>query len=405
MPIDVNKYNKFLTEYAEELDISPSKYKQAVERYNAVANWLENGGYEGCSGELKIYPQGSFRLGTVTRPIIHGKEVDYDIDLVCELPIQKHITSPQNIKSLVGNRIKENAMYSRMLDKEGRRCWTLNYAEQDDIGFHMDILPCIPDGMKGTVTAIELTHKENNDEYTWSCSDPSGYAAWFDRRNREAFLLVEKTQRLNIFRRDSAIFASVDEVPAQLVKTPLQRAIQIMKRHRDIRFNGDDSSDFKPISMIITTLAAKLYQNEADVFSALNNIITKLHAHAGLVDNKMLLDSNVASLNLIQRLNDGTWYIANPVNPDENFADRWHENNHARARAFFKWVEWLKNDLIDILSSSNSQHVRRMLTEGLGAYTANKYFQDIWFVPPSPAENVQPRKVNITHSPRPWRKN
>jgi hypothetical protein len=30
-----------------------------------------------------------------------------------------------------------------MLDKEGRRCWTLNYA--DGAKFHMDILPAIPD--------------------------------------------------------------------------------------------------------------------------------------------------------------------------------------------------------------------------------------------------------------------
>ena len=40
-------------------------------------------------------------------------------------------------------------------------------------------------------------------------------------------------------------------------------------------------------------------------------------------------------MGLIRRLPDGTWYVGNPVNPAENFADRWHEDGHVRARAFF----------------------------------------------------------------------
>ena len=53
-------------------------------------------------------------------------------------------------------------------------------------------------------------------------------------------------------------------------KSPLQRVVQILKRHRDLMFNGDES---KPISIIITTLAARAYNKETDVLDALVNVV------------------------------------------------------------------------------------------------------------------------------------
>ena len=76
-------YNQLLDRIARELDISPTDYKLAVQRYTAVGDWLQTGEYDGCEGVAHIYPQGSFNLGTVVRPIRDGKEASYDIDLVC----------------------------------------------------------------------------------------------------------------------------------------------------------------------------------------------------------------------------------------------------------------------------------------------------------------------------------
>lgn len=163
MSLNLKQYNQFLEQVAADLDISPSKYQQAVERYNSVGKWLEDGDYPGLSGQLKIYVQGSFRLGTVVHPLVEGKDADYGIDLVCELPTSKPETDPETIRSLIGDRLKENATYTRLLDKEGRRCWTLNYAEQDNIGFHLDVLPAIPDENYRSDTNIAITHKENHD--------------------------------------------------------------------------------------------------------------------------------------------------------------------------------------------------------------------------------------------------
>jgi Adenylyl/Guanylyl and SMODS C-terminal sensor domain len=45
---------------------------------------------------------------------------------------------------------------------------------------------------------------------------------------------------------------SIEDVPEWQVKTPLQRAIQILKSHRDVRFQGDPEN--RPVSIILITL-------------------------------------------------------------------------------------------------------------------------------------------------------
>jgi len=400
MTFNLKQYNQFLEQVAEDLDISPSKYQQAVERYKSVSKWLEDGDYPDCSGKMKIYVQGSFRLGTVVRPLIEGKDADYDIDLVCELPTSKPQTDPETIKSLFGDRLKANATYRRLLDKEGRRCWTLNYAEQDNIGFHLDVLPSIPDEDYRSDTSIAITHKEDSD-YSWSSSNPYGYALWFEERNKQAFLLAETQQKQAIYSRSSTIYASVDEVPSQLIRTPLQQAIQLMKRHRDQRFNGHILDDKRPISMIITTLAAYLYQNEGNVAVALQGIVEKLHAHNSLLHNQILADHSLARMNIIQKRNDGSWYIGNPVNPEENFADRWHEDKDARAKSFFMWVEWLKEDLVEILTSQNVQASRKSLNSSFGDSVTGKNFH-LLAAQVAPAI-ITPRQVSIDSAPKPWK--
>ncbi len=373
----VSNYNRFLEHLSEGLDIPPSKYQLAVERYTAVGNWLN----QNTNGQIesKIYPQGSFRYGTVIRPLKDGKDADYDIDLVCEIQADKTKSAPSAVKHYVGDRLKEHAKYKDMLDDEGRRCWTLNYAEADGIGFHLDVLPSVPEdvGSKNILNsagvpfgfanqAIALTDHVS-DDYEWASSNPNGYADWFEQKNRVMFRALEKSQKSLLFESNEGLYKSVDDVPGQLVKTPLQRAIQILKRHRDFRFFRLKSDDDKPISMIITTLAAVIYQNEPDVYSALTNIITKLSNHAELVKAVNFSESSMSPYPFIKRRQDGTWYLPNPVNPAENFADKWHENGHRKAKAFFQWVEWANTDILAILDYSNATNLEKSMSPFFGA--------------------------------------
>lgn len=397
MEIDKASYSRFLENVAAELDIPPGKYQEAVDRYQAVGRWLEGGRYPDCSDVPSIYPQGSFRLGTVVRPLREGIEADYDIDLVCELPIAKHRTDARSVKAMVGERLREHDRYRKLLDREGKRCWTLEYAERDGIGFHLDVLPAVPDSRGFLDTSIAITNRQGS-VYDWSASNPQGYGQWFDARNRAAFERVLMAQKRSIQARSATVYASVDDVPDRLVRTALQRSIQIMKRHRDTMFNHARHNDHAPISIIITTLAAALYRGEHDLHSALTGIITTLNGFAGLIDHRFAVHSG-ALARLISRTPDGRWSIANPVNPEENFADRWHEDGHARARAFFRWVTALKEDFIDILDAERVAEVRKRFSAALGASVVASH---LGLIAPVEAAASGFPKIHISRPAKPW---
>jgi hypothetical protein len=258
--------NKILLQMAQYLDISPTDYKIAQERFKAVKNWLDDGGYK--SGYLPdVYLQGSFRLGTVVRPYHNDKDGDFDIDQVCELTKYNELKSSEILKNDIGDRLKENSDYESMLDTEGKRCWTIEYAtENNRPGFHIDILPALKSD-EGTLHNIDITHKED-DIYSWSTSNPKGYYFWFKSKNAYSTSFIE-SQRSTIFNANKELYEIEENVPKQLFRTSLQRSIQIMKRHRDVHFVN---KDFKPISIIITTITAKVY-TQSNIIEIINEFI------------------------------------------------------------------------------------------------------------------------------------
>ncbi|MCD6475545.1 MAG: nucleotidyltransferase [Anaerolineaceae bacterium] len=365
-----------LQKAAQKLDISPSKYKQAMERFDAMHSYLLEGEYEGATDQPEIYLQGSFKLGTEIRPYKDSKDADYDIDIVCRLEHQKEVITPKTIKHQVGDHLKSHGTYEKMLDDEGKRCWTLNYAEQDGIGFHMDILPSVQESWNTLReyywyrSSIAVTNKCNDTGvYDWSPSNPKDFAEWFYDKNKAAFENVKDTQKQVLFEkyRQDGLFRDRDAVPDIHVKTPLQRVIQLLKRHRDIRFCHQKNEKCKPISMVITVLAAQVYRNESTIYETLKNLIDTLSRHADQMQPTFRFDETMAqsAYTLITRTADGKWHIPNPTNHGENFADKWHEEEngvpHARAKAFFQWVAWAKEDFINIGERLDEEHYTRSL--------------------------------------------
>ena len=114
--------NKILSELVKNLDISDTADTYIRESYKAVREWLSKPESPLYEFDVDIRPQGSYRLGTTIKPI--DPNDDIDVDLVCELKGKLTNWTQRDVKQAVGARIKANETYKRMLDEEGRRCWT-----------------------------------------------------------------------------------------------------------------------------------------------------------------------------------------------------------------------------------------------------------------------------------------
>lgn len=350
-------YNKFLESLSDVLDITETQLEQAKKSYKAVGAWLSRESSPISKYNPIIYPQGSFRLGTVIKPI--ADEDNFDVDVVCLLENLPFGISQKELKQMVGDALKTNDDYKRMLRQtEGRRCWTLQYA--DDRKFHIDILPATKDDFEWLLEqrvdydkarhAIKITDKEcatyeTHFDDNWSKSNPIGYGNWFKEQMLER-LEIEKSI---LATRKSQSIESIEDFE---VKTPLQRAVQILKRHRDFMFGSDQD---RPISIIISTLAAKAYRNEPTLYDALFSLLENMPDHIeGGERNRQ---------------------ICNPVNPKENFADKWKEHP-IRESNFYDWIAKAKEDFIEIFNDNGFQKSVENLKGSFGERIVNEALRE-----------------------------
>jgi len=339
----------------ELLDLPDSAYEKAKKRYDDLGEWFDRAESAVSENSPHIFPQGSFRLGTAIRPLDESEE--YDLDLACKLRdgVSKDSHTQEALKELIGIEL-EAYRNARGIENElepKHRCWRLEY--QDELSFHMDIVPCIPVNEKRSRAILESIRNTGLDEYVaaaasqttvsitddrherykhicdeWKISNPEGYAKWFEYRMnpQQTRILLENAQ--------------VDDVPLFKKKTPLQRVIQILKRHRDNWCK--EAPDSKPISIIITTLAARAYDGETDIVTALGNVLEKM---AGLVCPTKPR-------------------VPNPVDPEEDFADRWYRQDSLHLRLeenFYAWFLQAKTDFQHLTSTNDTEFLCEHIEE------------------------------------------
>ena len=357
------QFHEILEELSKNLDITPAQYEAAEKSYQFVGEWLSSPESPLAPYAPEIEPQGSFLLGTMTRPI--HEEDDLDVDLVCRLTGKSGNWTQYDVKKIVGDRLKQHDTLKRMLDKEGRRCWTL--VHRDEARFHLDILPSIvstgyklsyeqklfSDSLQDVEQlAIRITdnklvnYNTATDIIEWLKSNPFGYALWFKIRCQ-----VGKTR---LFSLNEAIKPIP---PQQQHKLPLQIIVQLLKRHRDIMFNGDDD---KPISIIITTLAARAYNHQTN---AIDGLISVVNSMENFIEQRM--DSK------------GRWikWISNPVNPAENFADKWPDAPNKQAN-FYRWLSKVKADLGQLIIQRGPD-IQLTMADLFGKRDVTKTFSNI----------------------------
>jgi hypothetical protein len=393
--------HQILEAVVASIEIPDSSYELAEARYKDLGTSLGRPG-SGCGGyDPHISPQGSFRLGTVNRPL--DEKTAYDLDLSCNLEggLTMENVTQEGLKSLVGAEVESYRQARRIAEplEEKHRCWRLAYA--DKLKFFMDVVPCIPAELvsrrsieeamlkAGSVLALAqqvagltvsitdnrlpLYRQINSD---WKVSNPQGYARWFESRMRLATALLEK-------RASEAHAVTIDDLPAFRWKTPLQRCVQLLKRHRDIMFRTNP--DAQPISIIITTLSARAYRGEADLGDALERVLRDMR---GLVSPQAPR-------------------VPNPVNPAEDFADKWSTEDGRKRKLEDNFEAWLTKAQADfglIGGSMDPDFISGQALQKLGSRLDSSALRERLAIS-VPAVMFTPKTHVIHDAPaRPWKR-
>ncbi|MEK6285606.1 MAG: nucleotidyltransferase [Acidobacteriota bacterium] len=275
------------------LQLSLTDYKLAVEHYQAIGKYLQAEGSPIARYDPDIYPQGSLRIGTTVKP--RGRQ-EFDLDLVCELLGLKAEFCGNPIKLLTDIEawLKANGLYKDKVELMNR-CVRVNYEHQ----FHLDILPACPDGAAGYCCVVVPDRKAHG----WKPSNPKGYAEWFEK--------VAKSSEFE------AYFKAIEPLPhlePLELKPPLKRAVQLIKRDRDIKLGYDSKA---AISIVLTTLSALNYFGQESVNETLTCVLEGIVA-------KLPSDGSIMK-------------VVNPMNKDETLSERWD----ADPKLYAEFREWI----------------------------------------------------------------
>lgn len=390
-----DRRNAVLKSILEKIELPDSAYEKAEKRYTDIGEWFHRPESTCLDYDPHVFSQGSFRLGTAIRP---DHEEEYDLDMGCNLRqgLTKTNVTQKQLKTMVGVELEKYRRFRGIKEDmaEKRRCWRLEYA--DDLSFHMDIVPCIPEtgtrrgvlkermmltsgldeSLAGEISdlAVSITDKDDANyslmSDDWRISNPEGYAHWFASRMRIAANYLAERQMM--------FTASIDTLPYYQWKTPLQSLVQLLKRHRDTMFGPDDES--KPISIIITTLAARAYNGESDIVSAITNILARMDRY----------------------INAAAPYVPNPVNPEEDFADKWYSPDHEHLQlpqSFSRWLTRARQDFAALCLNDNARLINETAARSLQVNLDQRNIEKMLGLS---AAVVTPPRIHISDAARPW---
>ncbi len=281
-------FDDLLFEICDELQLSPTRHKLAEQRYKTIGELLAAEGSPFAQADPDIYPQGSMRLGTTVKPI----DGPFDLDFVLQLSKPFHFVDPMDLLDQLFTFFKGSDRYKDMTEKKNR-CIRITYADD----FYMDILPACSD-LAACATCIQVPDVLAED---WKGSNPIGYANWFHKRSQYRMYKFSAVEA-----RDMQPLPALQSTEDKEV---LQLIVQLLKRWRDLFYSR---SKYPPISVVLTTLAANLYNGEPSTAEALLNVLE------GIVH---CLDVAHAKGKRLK--------VLNPVHQDEDFSERWNNRDEA----------------------------------------------------------------------------
>ena len=303
--------DRMLAEIAVIIQLPPSLHRKAVERYEAVRNYLESTSCHFYGQIEHFYPQGSMAIDATISS--RGTDDEYDIDIIAQLGGRFRGMTPLQIlleleAALVG--------YRGMRIERQTRCVTLFYADR----MHLDVTPALRDGTYTPDRQSRIPHAKGprlSTDDTFVPTNAHGFVEWYNANTPIETRLIEAFNRRW---RDEEVAAradaEVDEVPDQtafVVKNTATLALQLLKRYRNVRYANRPGR--MPPSVMLShyaALSAKQGYSLTDMLITLSSRIVRD------------IEASSASGRLL--------HVANPTYGEDVFTDRWPGDHLAQAR-------------------------------------------------------------------------
>lgn len=318
-------WEEFLLLAADEISLSPAQYKTIDDRYSVLQDVL-SASSSPLLAEAHIFVQGSMGLKTTIKPVSGAPEdLDtIDADAVVWLPHAQE-ASAQEVLETIEKRFVEGSRVEAEI-KQLRRGVRVVYADENP-GFHIDVTPArAVDGNpeEEGQGRLEVPDRETG----WKASSPRPYSSWLESASARTIAWESYAE----FTKGHRVYDSATQDPLPAYEdyadgNALRATIKLLKRHRDEWAIRTGRVASRPISAVITTLATHAY---LDV------------AQQSMTKPLRPLDAILA---IVRRMPDFVqyrgrdWYVCNPKDPGENFAEKWNrpqEGEHYRA-AFSDW--------------------------------------------------------------------
>ncbi len=140
-----------------------------------------------------------------------------------------------------------------------------------------------------------------------------------------------------------------------------------------------EAVDLKPVSIIITTLAALSYGGEDELYETLRGVLERIPEH-------------------IRRSSPR---IANPVNPTEDFADRWKDKPELE-KQFWLWYEAATRDFDAIVAETNANQLQKLSESRLAARMPDETAKALLGAALATRAAVVAPSIVIANPPKPW---
>lgn len=311
-------WEKLLLEIVDAVSIPASEYQRIERHYKAISEIL----IDPVNVELAdgyVFPQGSFLTRTVVRALGEG-EIDVDAILL----LRETSLAPRELLDALLGELEARARTQGDVERRNR-CVTVHYADES-LPAHLDVTPGIPSDGNDDDEGWGPLEVPDYKQADWHPTNPRDFADWFNDISRTSIALDQGTVAFAEARKR----AEAEQLPSHDAINafdPLRATVKLIKRHRDAFRERHGADAPVPISVVITTLAAKAYK-EVAVLSQ-QRPLTALQAMREIIarmPNQFDQDGRAGL----------PWKLSNPRRPAENFAEKWNRDP-AYAAMFAKW--------------------------------------------------------------------